>query len=86
MAVPSHVQMIAVESSNVARIGYEKDFYRLWVEFKDKKTGGVRTYRYDDFEPSMWKAFLDADSKGKFVYYMLRNHGTDSIYAYDRVD
>jgi len=33
----------------------------------------------------MWRGFLGAPSKGRWVYYVLRNKGRDDLYPYRRV-
>lgn len=50
------------ESSNVSRIGYEKNSSTLEVEFHN---GG--TYQYFDVPEHVWEAFKGADSKGQFL-------------------
>lgn len=52
----------AVESSNVAAVGYDLAESTLEVQFH---SGGV--YRYKGVEPQMHLMFLEADSKGSFV-------------------
>lgn len=77
MALPSHVELIPVTSSNVSGYAYEPDFHRLWVEF-----GRAKLYRYEGFPPAEWQAFQAAPSKGTFVYQRIRNYGKDNLYAY----
>lgn len=69
-----------VSSTNVARGAYVPDFHRLFLEFK---SGAV--YKYEGIEPGMWQGFVSAPSKGRWVYYLLRNRGQDDFYAYERV-
>ncbi len=49
-------------SSNIERIGYDREAQVFYVEFK--KTG---TYQYAGFPEDKWNAALDAPSIGKFV-------------------
>lgn len=56
-----------VTSSNVAAVGYAADFHRLFVRFH-----GGATYAYLDVPPDVWQAFMDAPSKGEFVYDVIR--------------
>lgn len=76
-----HLEWHDVSSSNVRRIAYLVDFHRLFVEFH---SGAI--YAYEGFEPSRWDDFLASDSKGMFVFYILRNNGSDSnTYAYRQI-
>ena len=59
------MEMIAVKSSNVHSIGYENG--TLYVRFL---TGAL--YEYYDVPGAEYDAFLNAPSKGRFVYYRLR--------------
>lgn len=67
-------------SSNVAAMAYMADFHRLFIRFK---SGSV--YRYENVEPGMYQGFQSAPSKGRWVYWVLRNGGRDDQYAYSRV-
>ena len=49
-------------SSNVERIGYDKEQQKFYVDFK--KSG---TYQYSGFPETKWNEALDAPSIGKFV-------------------
>jgi len=74
-----------VTSSNVQSVAYNPTFKRLYVEFKRKK-GGHSVYQYENVPDDIHDALMQASSKGKFVYYVLRNHGTDSDYSYRQID
>jgi hypothetical protein len=74
-----------VTSSNVESVAYNPKFNRLYVEFKRRK-GGHAVYQYEDVPKDVHSNMMNAASKGKFVYYVLRNHGTDSEYAYRQID
>ena len=65
----------AFDSSNVIKIGYEKDNSTLEVEFKN---GG--TYQYYDVPEQIWEAFKAADSKGQFIHQNLKGQ-----YRYSKV-
>lgn len=74
-----------VTSSNVNSVAYNPDFHRLYIEFKRRK-GGHAVYQYENVPPNMHENLMNAASKGKFVYYVLRNNGTDSEFAYKQID
>lgn len=78
--VPSGLDWRNVTSSNVEAGAYLTDFHRLFLRFK---SGSV--YRYDGVDPGMWGGFLSAPSKGRWVYWVLRNGGRDDQFAYSRV-
>jgi hypothetical protein len=75
-----HVQFIAVDSSNIQAIGYDRKFSRLFVKFL-----GGSIYAYDRVESSVWDGFQRADSKGNYLYRVIRSNGTDSMYAYHKL-
>lgn len=52
----------AVESSCIARIGYDPARKEVYVEFLDS---GL--YAYRDVQPSVYDEFAKAESKGTFV-------------------
>jgi lysyl-tRNA synthetase class 2 len=70
----------AVQSSNVAAVAYQPDFAYLWVRFRN---GSV--YLYEQVSPDVHRRFLDAPSKGRFVYYTLRGGAGNAVYPYRRV-
>lgn len=80
MAVPDHVSMTAVTSSNVCEIGYDPTFRRLYVTV-GRDGVPVRGYTYDGVPSQVYLDFLRAPSKGKYLYYTVRANGTDSLYA-----
>jgi hypothetical protein len=53
---------IAVSSTNIAGIGYDKETQTLEVEFLK---GGV--YQYFDVPQAVYEGFVIADSKGKYL-------------------
>lgn len=59
--------MQPVESSWIARIGYENDGGEVFVELIE---GGV--YAYVGVPPDTWRDFLAAASKGTFVNEILK--------------
>jgi hypothetical protein len=52
--------MVAVESSNIKAIGYDKPTRKLRIQFKS----GL--YEYVNVEKQLFDGFLEAESKGKF--------------------
>lgn len=52
-----------VDSSNVAAVAYDKDFRRLFVQYKNGQV-----VAYEDIPVSVWKAMMNAESIGEFVY------------------
>lgn len=67
MVKQGRIEWLAVESSNLARIGIgieeaDKGKVELYVEFK----GGTQ-YVYHDVPGATGQGLLDADSKGKYL-------------------
>ena len=60
----------AVESSNIASIGYDFEKKILEVEFKDNP--GV--FQYDDVSRSMHNKMMEAESIGAFFAANIRNN------------
>jgi len=56
------MEMINVDSSNVAAVGYDEDSSTLQVEFIN---GG--TYRYFDVSENIFTGLRDADSVGGYL-------------------
>lgn len=63
------------DSSNISKIGYEKNNSTLEIEFNN---GG--TYHYYDVPHNVWEAFKGADSKGQFVHQNIKG-----VYRYSKV-
>ncbi len=63
---------IPVSSTNVNSIGYANGI--IEVEFND---GSV--YQYYGVNESVFRNFLNAPSKGKFVHYTLKGYGYQRI-------
>ena len=63
------------QSSNVARISYNKTNSTLEVEFHN---GSI--YQYFDVPQGVWENFKLAESKGQFIHNSLKGH-----YRYARV-
>jgi hypothetical protein len=59
--------MHAVSSSWVAAIGYDDDAHSVRVELLDG-----REYSYEQVPHVIWRAFLAAESKGRFVNAVLK--------------
>lgn len=69
-----------VSSSNVSRIGYDPSSWILQVEFLPSGKKGYRMYRYFRVPRDVWNAFMDAHSKGTFMWKFIRGN-----YAYIEV-
>ena len=65
-----------VDSESVVSAGFEPGDRTLEIEFVN---GGV--YRYFDVPVAVWNAFQRADSKGRFVNFMVKPN-----YRFERVD
>lgn len=57
------INLIKVKSTNIDRIGYDKDNKTLYVLFK-----GQATYTYQDVPEDIYNEFLKAESIGKFFH------------------
>ena len=66
----------AVESSNLAEIGYDEDEHILEVKFKK----GV-VYRYYEVPATTYEEMLEADSVGKVFQQLVKAGG----YRYERL-
>ena len=64
-----------VSSSNVRSIGFDNGTDTLEVEFQN---GSI--YQYYNFPEHLYERFLQAPSKGRFLYSYIRN-----AYPYSRV-
>lgn len=69
------IQLIPVQSSNLAAVGYNENRYILIVAFLD---GSI--YRYEGVPPEEFTGLLGADSHGEFFHDNIRE-----IYAYERI-
>jgi len=63
----AEVQMQAVDSSDVAAIGYDEDQQEILVDF----VSGHR-YAYGNASRDMFASFAAAGSKGQFVHRVLK--------------
>ena len=78
---------VPVESSNLASIAYDEDEQMLYVRFLPKENPNTgyyypgTTYEYYDVEPEIYEAFLQAGSKGEFLWEYIRDR-----YVYSRLD
>lgn len=63
------VQMHSVESSNIAKIGYDETKEELYIVFH---TGS--TYKYSPVGPESYRAFMAADSFGQFFAKYIKNN------------
>ncbi len=59
---------VALESEMFASVAYDVDRQTLYLRFR---TGDV--YRYFEFGPDEYRAFLDAESHGRFFLAHIRN-------------
>ena len=61
------IDMLAVHSSNLDRIGYEREAQHLWVRFKraDDRLGSL--YRYDDVPYEAFTSLVSAELMGESV-------------------
>lgn len=62
------VEMLAVNSSNIAAIGYSEVYRVLQVDFLN----GAK-YRYFDVPSQIFEDFLDAPSKGRFLNNVIKS-------------
>jgi len=76
------VAWVDVASSNVAAIGYVIDRDELHVRFLKPNSSGHYCYKYDGVPATVFRAFLNAGSKGTFLWRSIRNWGTDNLYPH----
>jgi len=72
------MKWISVDSSCVDSIAYDKRNKFIYVKFRNDRGYDPtnRIYRYPDCSEQEFNEFLNCDSKGQYVYYILRpNHG-----------
>lgn len=65
----------AVESSNLASVGYDEESKTLEIQFH---SGGV--YEYYDVEKSVYEELMNVESHGRYFMSMIRG-----AYSYSRV-
>ena len=63
------MKLESVTSSNVAAIGYDADTRKLHVQF----TNGS-LYEYDGVGKDIYRQFMDAESKGKYLQKHIKSH------------
>lgn len=61
------VDLLDVGSSNVARVGYDDDTRRLYVQFRRSGERDGPTYRYDRVPNDVFEALIQADEDGGSV-------------------
>jgi hypothetical protein len=79
--VPEELVWHHVDSSNVDTIAYDVERRQLYVRFLN---GGL--YRYDDFPPTRWADFLASNSKGLFVWHVIRGNGSDDVFSFEKLN
>jgi len=65
----------AVESSNLASVGYDEETKTLEIQFH---SGGI--YQYDEVEKEISDELMNAESKGRYFMSMIRG-----AYSYSRI-
>ena len=65
------IQMIKVNSSNIASIGYDKTSMQLHVCFKKNNS----LYIYDKVSIEEFNGLLNSQSKGKYFHNNIKNGG-----------
>jgi hypothetical protein len=61
---------LLLDSRMLAAVAYEEQKQILYLRFR--KTGDV--YRYFEFPAAEYRAFLDAESRGRFFLAHIRDH------------
>ena len=74
-------EMFPVYSSNVESYGYDAENADLYVRFMAKGNSPSSLYVYRNVEPDTYFAFMEAESKGKFIWSDIR-----SRYEYERLE
>lgn len=67
--------MKSVNSSNIDSIGYNATKKQLFVKFKNDTI-----YVYKDVPKDVWNELQNVESKGKFVYYEIKD-----VYDYEKL-
>lgn len=63
VALPPEVAMQPIESSHHSRAGYDAAQNHLYIDFA-KPGAKPNIYRYQNFTPDDYKAYVESDSKG----------------------
>ncbi|NJM53485.1 MAG: KTSC domain-containing protein [Blastocatellia bacterium] len=69
------MKRIAVESSNLASVGYDEAAKMLEIQFH---SGGI--YQYDNVKKEFYDELMKAESKGRYFL-----HEIKGVYSYRRV-
>jgi hypothetical protein len=64
---PESVVEVRVRSSNIFSIGYDRRQEILYVKFYRRERLGSDLYRYFDVPETLFQAFMEAESKGRFA-------------------
>jgi hypothetical protein len=78
-ALKAVVELHAIESSNLAAIGYDPASQTAAVRFKNSAT----THHYGEFSLAKWEKWQAAESKGSFFAKEVRNEHPHSIVESD---
>lgn len=71
------------DSSNVEAIGWNLDSSTLRIRFGVDKPS--ETYEYPRFPLGVMEDFMNATSKGTFVWEVIRNSGADDVYPFRKL-
>ena len=64
----------AVQSSNVAAIGYDPQEKCVYVRFLAKKASVSPEYKYVGVEPEVFDEIMNSPSKGNAIHRLLKGH------------
>lgn len=82
VTLPPHVTMNPIESSHHSRAGYDIEAQQLYIDFA-KPDAAPNIYRYSNFTPDDWNAYVTSDSKGGHFIRNIKSH--TQKYPYVRV-
>ena len=71
----TRMKRIYVRSSSISHVGYDRRTRTLEVEFRNG-----RAYQYLGVPPQIYHELMQADSKGRFINFIIKKH-----YPYLRV-
>lgn len=80
--IPDDLVWVNMDSSNVDAAAYDEPNQNLYIRFLSGKI-----YKYWNFPPSRWDDFLASNSKGLFVWHVIRgNQSTGGVYPYEKMN